>query len=107
MAQRYKYQCKQCQVTILVETTQAGQQVTCNSCESPQKLGTLREIRALPSEHAAQPVAEKKARPEWNPLRRGLLAAGLACVVLGGISGGYSWWKYSGLDTSPPDVERR
>ncbi len=104
MAQRYIFKCKQCDVTILVESTQAGQSIKCTSCESTQKLGTLREIKALPPE-AGQTVAAVRPATLWSPQRRGLFVFGGVALVLGALVGGYSTWKYSQFPTQAPNTQ--
>ncbi len=101
MAQRYIYKCQQCQDTILVESTQAGQSITCSRCQSDQKLGTLREIRALPlDQDPSAPI--KQGKPTWSTPRRGVFVLGALGLVLGGVTGGLSMWRYSQLDIDRP-----
>jgi hypothetical protein len=84
MAQRYLLPCGHCSQKIPVETTQAGQTITCSGCQAEIKLGTLRDIRALAAEDASAETASRDVRSSRMSLtRRALFVGGILLLVTG------------------------
>jgi hypothetical protein len=106
MAQRYLFECKQCGRRTPISEAQAGQVIVCNSCGDSQKLGTLREIRALQTETAARASGEPQARraAQWSPLGRALFAMGSFALIAGVAIAGYQILQASSLDTERPEA---
>lgn len=121
MAQKFLIECTECGRRMPIEISQAGQTVTCPSCKTPRKLGTMRELRAMqpsPSEESEPPASDpgkrKRRKPdrEWDPVKGSLYVFGLLLVAIGMIVGGYSHWSAATIDTTRPvrkvtDEERR
>jgi hypothetical protein len=105
MSQRHLLTCPNCQYRIPVETAQAGRSIRCIHCGESTRLGTLREIRALPAEFE-EDVSQTTRKPEktaWSPRRRAVFTFGMLLLVAGGIAGGYAWNRASAFDTDRPE----
>lgn len=90
MPTKYALPCPHCDELIEVETRQAGQQITCDSCqkeaEAP-RLGQLKRLAAI--EDASELPKERKSG--------GLFVIGLLLFVLAGIAGGFLIWHANNL----------
>ena len=77
-------------------------------CGESIRLGTLREIRALPSEFEEAASHSQNAftsgKNNWSPRRRAVFAAGILLLVAGGLVGGYAWKRASSIDTTRPET---
>lgn len=105
MSQRHLLTCPKCQNRIPVETAQAGRSIRCIHCGESTRLGTLREIRALPTEfeeNASRSIS-KTEKIAWSPRRRAVFTLGLLLLTAGGIAGGYAFFRASAIDTTRPE----
>ena len=106
MARRYLLPCGQCDQNIVVETTQAGQTVTCSGCEKLIKVGTLRDIKALSSLESQSSSAsyQRKSRP-MDVTNRIVFVISVIALALGGYFGVSSTIKAVGFDSKVVDKE--
>lgn len=107
MAQRYLLECKHCGRRWPILESQAGQTVACEGCGTTQKLGTLREIRAMQSDYQpteSTAVGVRKSA-SWSPVSRGMFVLGSLALVIGTLIAGYQLIQASGLDTERPVEE--
>ncbi len=112
MAQRYLLECKQCGRRTPIVESQAGQVIICNGCGSTQKLGTLREIRAMQSEGKPVPsasgtsgLAVSRRTVQWTPIGRALFAFGTLGLVAGTLLASYKFLQAGSLKTGRPVAE--
>lgn len=102
---KYRLPCQRCGQTLLIDVSQAGQQVACG-CGAALEVPSLRAIRAL--EPAAE-VQAKSRRQSWDRGRGLLFAAGVVLAVLGGLVAGATaaGWLASAPppSPSPKDIE--
>ena len=89
MARRYQLPCEKCQTRILIETTQAGQSVSCPGCQEQIQIGTLREIRALEADSPtlAEQAVAAKSRSKMSPGSRLMFVMGTLLFFVAGIWG--------------------
>ncbi len=88
MARRYLLPCGQCDQNIVVETTQAGQTVTCSGCKNSIRMGTLRDIKALSSleSQSSSQSYERKSRP-MAATNRLVFVISVIALAVGGYFG--------------------
>lgn len=102
---KYRLPCQRCGRALLIDVSQAGQQVGCD-CGEALEVPSLRAIRAL------EPAAEVQAtsrRRSWDRGRGLLFAAGVVLAVLGSLIAGAAatGWLASSppLSPTPQDIE--
>jgi len=102
---KYQFPCERCGQTLLIDVSQAGQQVVCG-CGASLEVPSLRLIRALPP---ASDVPSKSRRPTWDRGRGVLFAAGVLIAILGLLVAGAAaaGWMTSQrpIAPSPQDIE--
>lgn len=86
MAVRYAWECPQCQGTIEISATQAGQDLECASCSAALTLPKLGIVKNLPVVGGAQPAPSSR-RAVASPVKGWLFAGGLLLAVLGTVAG--------------------
>ena len=106
MARRYLLPCSQCDQNIVVETTQAGQTVTCSGCKNSIKVGTLRDIKALASleSQSSSGSYERKSRP-MAVTNRLVFVISVIALAVGGYFGVSSAIKAVGFDSTVVDKQ--
>ena len=97
MAVRYRFECPDCNSSVELTTTQAGQEMTCSSCQSTFSAPRLGDIKNLPIADGS-PAASTKTRDSGfksaSPLKGWLFAGGLLLAAIAGI-GGYFAQDYA------------
>ena len=95
MASIHLMPCPKCDHSLEVETTQAGQEVTCPSCQASIRSGSMRDIRSLPLA-ASKPLSASKQRAAKRPANRvfnALYAVSFLLIFVGlGIGFYYQYW---------------
>jgi len=92
MAARYAYECPECNSVIELSTTQAGQELQCDSCNADITAPKLGIIKGLPRVDEGG-VPSKKTAKLGSPLKSWLFTGGLLLAVLGGIAGGAAQYR--------------
>ena len=107
MAQKYFLPCIGCEQKILVETTQAGQDVRCNSCKTKQPVGTLREIKALDSADVRNESSNysRTSTNKMSAANRAIFVIATLCLAIGGIFGAMQTIKSNALLADKPEVK--
>ena len=100
MPQRHLLTCPDCGKPNPIDTTQAGQTVSCQACGKPLSVPTLRKIRELPVD-AEQEVSVSEG---WSFERRSKFAIGMAALILGSLSCGGFLYARSQLETEIPPI---
>ncbi len=90
MSQQYLLPCP-CGQTIPVEISQAGQLVTCVSCNEQIEVPTMREIRQL---EPVESPADERSPTEWTTLRNLFFAGGFAITTIALIFTAICLYKY-------------
>jgi hypothetical protein len=121
MAVRYAWECPECQSSIELATTQAGQHLKCESCSAEvlaPKLGVIKSLTVVDSENAITQKS-KSARGEGSAVKGWLFAGGLLLAVLASICAMAAQYRsnqyrvdvdldevmaneYEGIDKAPP-----
>lgn len=89
---RYAYECPQCNSSIELSTTQAGQEIKCHSCSSKfeaPKLGVIKNLPAIEAEGSSANRQRSATAKTGSVLKSWLFAGGLLIAVLAG-AGGYA-----------------
>ena len=102
MASKHVLNCPQCEQSIEIETTQAGQEIACSECKTAIMLGSLREIAALPAtKNASLPATIRPSRS------KNVLFAISLLIFLGSLAIG-SVYQFSNLkhraESEKPEV---
>lgn len=90
--------CPHCRATLKVETTQAGETITCPACGQPVPIPTLRDLRQLP------PVeADRDPNPKTPPSGLGMgqrVAFGMlgAVALVGLLISGFCWVRWASVE---------
>jgi hypothetical protein len=97
-----------CGQSIRIDTSQAGERVTCGACGKAQDAPTYRAIKALPLDAADVAAAQKAAQRavSWSPLQGGLFAAGLVLLLIGICGAVYCIYVVRQIDVPPPTEEQ-
>lgn len=96
MAVRYAWECPECQATIELTATQAGQEIKCASCLAVVTVPKLGVVKALPVVgDAEEPKSGRRKTSGVNPVKSWLFAGGLLIAVLAGIAGGAAQYRAS------------
>jgi hypothetical protein len=96
-----------CGQSIAIDTSQAGQRVTCGACGKSQDAPTFRGIKALPLAEEKASGLEAGRRPEapWSPLQGFLFAAGLLLLLVGVSGAGYCIHVVREINVPQPTAE--
>lgn len=98
---KYRLPCT-CGQSVVVETTQAGETVSCQ-CGRTLEVPTLRALRQL--EPAVEDGPARPTRDTWS-IRQGILfGIGLVVLLAGAITAGLSYYQRSQVDTFMPSEE--
>lgn len=84
MAVRYSFECPKCSTAVELTVTQAGQEMTCQSCAeefSAPRLGDIKKLPVVGGEVAAKPKAKLS-----SPVKGWLFAGGLLLAVVAGAA---------------------
>ena len=95
MAARYAYECPECNSAIELSTTQAGQELQCDSCNAnvvAPKLGVIKSLQRVDGGGVPSKKTPKSAKT-GSPLKRWLFTGGLLLAVLGGIAGAAAQYR--------------
>ena len=107
MAVRYSFECPQCHAPVELTTTQAGQEISCNGCESAFLAPKLGDIKKLPVVGGGEPETGKRRASKaksGSPVKGWLFAGGLLLAAIAGISG-YLAQDYANDLHVPFDIE--
>ena len=106
MAARYAYECPECNSAIELSTTQAGQELQCDSCNAnvvAPKLGVIKSLQRVDGGGVPSKKTPKSAKT-GSPLKRWLFTGGLLLAVLGGIAGAAAQYRANQF-YAPVDIE--
>jgi hypothetical protein len=99
-----------CGQSIRIDTSQAGERVTCGACGQSQDAPTYRAIKALQLDSAdvaaAQQRAAQQAGGNWSPMQGVLFAVGLVLLLIGLCGAGYCAYVVRRIDVPPPTAEQ-
>ncbi len=76
MLQKYLLPCP-CGISVEIEASQAGQQITCTACGAAQQVPSLLQIKKLPMAEEAVHPAERPEKLETGNMRRAFFWIGL------------------------------
>jgi len=108
MARQYLFPCTQCDQKILIETTHAGQLVTCSGCKTPNKVGTLREIKALATLEAQSDSSDYRQKSvKMGAANRLVFVIAVLLIVVGGYLGISRFIKANELQRKVDAVQSR
>jgi hypothetical protein len=96
-----------CGQSIPIDTSQAGERITCAKCGQSQDAPTYRGIKALPLD-AADVAAAKQAQQaagEWSPTQGYLFALGLVLLLIGLCGAVYCAYVVRQIDVPDPTPE--
>ena len=107
MAARYAYECPQCHSTIELSTTQAGQELKCQSCSAEITAPKLGVIKSLPPVGSAPIKTASKGGTSkaGSPLGSWLFAGGLLLAVVAGIAGAAAQYRANQFYVKEVDIE--
>jgi hypothetical protein len=97
-----------CGQSIPIDTSQAGEQITCAKCGHSQDAPTYRGIKALPLDPGDVAAAKKAqaATPEWSPMQGYLFAIGLVMLLVGLCGAAYCVYVVRAIDVPEPPAEK-
>ena len=84
MAVRYSFECPECSTAVELTVTQAGQEMTCQSCDHEFSAPRLGDIKKLPV--VGGEVAEKSKAKSSSPVKGWLFAGGLLLAAVAGAA---------------------
>lgn len=121
MAARYAWNCPECQSSIELATTQAGQYLKCDGCSAEVLAPKLGVIKSLPLFGAENAITEKSGRSPsgGSPLKGWLFAGGLLLAAIASVAAAAAQYRSNqyrvdidmdevmaaeieGLDSAPP-----
>lgn len=108
MARQYLFPCTQCDQKILIETTQAGQLVTCSGCKNQNKVGTLRDIKALATLESQSDANEyRRKSTKMGAVNRLVFVIAVLLIVIGGYWGVSRFIRANELQTKVDALQSR
>jgi DNA-directed RNA polymerase subunit RPC12/RpoP len=99
----YQLPCANCQKTLQVSTTQAGEELPC-SCGAKVLVPPLRQLKTFPvaADSAADSVEKRHSKRVWTPAQSGIFAAGILLTAIGIYMHVRSSQARNAIDTSRP-----
>jgi hypothetical protein len=97
-----------CGQSIPIDTSQAGERITCAKCGQSQDAPTYRGIKALPLDSADVAAAKRaqEAKSQWSPAQGYLFAVGLLMMLIGLCGAAYCVYVVRAIDVPEPPAEK-